>query len=425
MHSSAAQEQSATADPLQLKKDAEALWQRAEQQESTALLQDAIAAYERLLQLAPQDSTLQYQLYDGYYRLAVAGIPNVEDRMRALFTQLPAPMREMARPPSLAVFLQAIKQAEATQQYDDAHLSALLLAAIGEQPSEPATYVLLSDGYLRSQHPVMAIATAKQGLARNPHNPASHKYLGQAYRAFVRSQSCLYSYRDEIQKAAEALRVASTGMPDDLKIREQLVDIYALMNLAPLSVNEARKLHTARPDDTSTWFLAQALTDVDQYAQSDELYLTLVDRHPDIMYEALADNAALRGDWDSASGYWAKHFFHARKPDFYAALLRSVADEQAYGQQAALKIFATLTEAMDVSPWQAQLREFRLSRLPQDRLIAAARDTCERTEAYFYAGYTQRIQGNANQANEYFRAAANEKTYSYQEYLLAHYFLKH
>ena len=410
-------------DPVQLKMDADALMQRAGKENSVALLQDAAIAYEQLLQLAPEDSSLQYQLYDVYYRLAVSGTDDVELRLRTLFTTLPAPMRAEVRPPSLAVFLQTFEKSAASKQFDDDRLSGLLLAAIQEQPTDPATYLLLADSYLRTRHPALAIATVKQALAYNPDHPGTQKYLGQAYRAFVRSQSCVYSYRDEIRKAAESLRIASTRLPDDLKIRELLVDVYSLMNLAPLSANEARKLYAERPDDASTWLLAQALSDIAQYEKSDELYQTLATRYPDVMYESLAGNAALQGKWDSASQHWAQHFYHARQPAFYAALVRSVSDEQAYGNAAAIKIFAVLTEHMDASPWQTRLREFRLGRLPADQLVATATDTCERTEAFFYAGYAQKTQGNQRKAAEYFQAAVNEKAYNYKEYALARYFL--
>src|SRR3990167_8989173 len=43
-------------DPVQLKKDADALMQRAGKENSVALLQDAALAYEQLLQLAPEDN---------------------------------------------------------------------------------------------------------------------------------------------------------------------------------------------------------------------------------------------------------------------------------------------------------------------------------------------------------------------------------
>ncbi|NPU94972.1 MAG: hypothetical protein HPY82_23955 [Gammaproteobacteria bacterium] len=410
-------------DPVQLKKDADALMQRAGKENSVALLQDAAVAYEQLLQLAPEDNSLQYQLYDIYYRLAASGADNVEPRLRALFATLPAPLREAVRPPSLALFLQRYEKSEASKQYDDDSLVGLLLAAMQEQPTEPATYLLLADSYLRTRHPALAIATVKQALAYSPDNPASHKYLGQAYRSFVRSQSCIYSYRDEIQKAAESLRIASSQLPDDLKIRELLVDVYSLMNLAPLSANEARKLHAERPDDVSSWLLAQSLSDISQYEKSDELYQTLAARYPDVMYEALAGNAALQGKWDTASQHWAQHFYYSRQPAFYAALVRSVSDEQAYGNAAAMKIFAVLTEHMDASPWQTSLREFRLGRLAADQLVASAVDTCERTEAFFYAGYAQKTQGNKRKAAEYFQAAVNEKAYSYKEYAMARYFL--
>lgn len=412
-------------DPVQLKKDADALMQRAGKENSVALLQDAAVAYEQLLQLAPEDSSLQYQLYDVYYRLAAGGADNVEPRLRALFVALPAPLRDAVRPPSLAVFLQLFEKSENSKQYDDDRLGGLLLAAIQEQPTEPATYLLLADGYLRTRHPALAIATVKQGLVHNPDHPASQKYLGQAYRAFVRSQSCIYSYRDEIQKAAESLRIASSQLPEDLKIRELLVDVYSLMNLAPLSANEALKLYAERSDDVSAWLLAQSLSDIAQYEKSDELYQALVARYPDVMYEPLAGNAALQGKWDAASQHWAQHFYYSRQPAFYAALMRSVSDEQAYGNAAATKIFAVLTENMDVSPWQARLREFRLGRLTADQLVATATDTCERTEAFFYAGYAQKTQGNARKAAEYFQSAVNEKAYSYKEYAMARYFLAH
>lgn len=414
-------------DLLAIRQQGDAFFAQAEKESSPAALKQALTEYEKLLAAAPEDAGLQFMLYDGYSRLLVSGDDSVELRMRELYDRLPPALKATAKPPSLSVFLFTLQRARKIDQFPDQLLRNDLLSAIQEQPADPTAYVLLADTDLQAGHYALAIATIKQAQQHAPTNDNVLRTLGRAYLLYARESECAHEHPDEIRKAAELLRSVTQKNANDWLAHQYLSDAYAMLNLLPLSVNEARLVYAQKADEAATWTLANHLSDLGHFDEADKLYQTLLEKNRAETTLALAKMAMYQGQWPKAREYFDQHFAAVKRPNFYSVLLESIVDEQLQSRDNALARFLERAPEKSLHPenpafrWTSQLHQFRQGKLSAEMLLASAKNRCERTEANFYAGFS--ALNNKPLARHYFEAVLQEKAFTFDEYQLAKYFL--
>ncbi len=403
-------------------------FERYNQGKSVNDLRKAIDYFEKLTAAVPDHLGMQIRLYDAYYRLAVSGDEDAGLKTKKLFLLLPEQIRGSVNPPSLALYFSDLIKAYKFGTVDHVALRQRLLDAAAEQPKNSATYRIIAKGYQDDEHQDLAIATLLQALKHEPEDGNSMKALGQLYLKRAFGGGCPYEpsskgINSDLKKAAKHLSSAIKYLPDDIELRSTLSSLYEMMNLTPLSVNQAQAALRIEATADTRMNLADVLTTAEHYEEARDMYLQLIAEGIDNAYLQIAYLYFYQGDWQNAVNAIDQYIGRTAEQNFYALLMKSVAEYEILGVSFSREKFRHETIGIEATDWESNLGSYWLKDMDEDELISNAKNVCQRSEADFYIGYNYFKEGNLLEAKSHFEQILNNHVYDYVEYKMARFLL--
>ena len=350
-------------NPQLISEIGEFYFERYNQGKSTNDLRKAIDYFEKLSAAVPNHLGMQIRLYDASYRLAVSGDEAAGEKTKKLFLLLPEQIRGSVNPPSLALYFSDLIKAYKFGTIDNAALRQRLLDAAAEQPKNSATYRILAKGYQDDKHQDLAIATLLLALKHEPEDGNSMKALGQLYLKRAFDGGCPYEpssdgINSDLKKAAKQLSSAIKYLPNDIELRSTLSNLYEMMNLSPLSVNQAQAALRIEATADTRMNLADVLTSAGHYEEARDMYLQLITEGIDSAYLQIAYLYFYQGAWQNSVDAIDQYIEITGEHNFYALLMKSVAENEILGVSFSREKFRFETADINMTPWESNLGSY-------------------------------------------------------------------
>ncbi len=387
--------------------------QEAKASQSHVFLKKAIASLEHYAQMVPSDLSVKVALYDLYYRQVVNGDYSYQTKLKRMHLAIPSQYGEQINPPTLAV---AVHQLKTKQIKDYETITNLLKKAVSEAPYNVPSNTMLADFYGRQELYRLAVPLLEKVNKHTPDHPVVLEFLGETLMKQEMMGSCPYTVKRPFAKAQTYLRQAVKINPQSAKARESLSSIYELWGRGNLQLNEAKKLVQIEDNSHSQRLLANAYLSSGRMDEAKDIYQSLLDT--ELRPEALSGLSQLhfyQSEWTdferNVNSLREEGYAH-----FYDYLLKSLSQEKLDGHDQAEKAFVDEVGRLELYSWQQSLFDYRLGNISADELLSKAGDVCDQTEAEFYIGFVEYLNGNKQAAKARMQRVLDLKVYGFIEY---------
>lgn len=222
---------------------------------------DASAYYSRAVQANPK--SFEARLAYGLLLARQGKLDDAQPQLEAATTLDPGEAGSSLK----ARAWRALAQID--RRTDPAKASADLLEALKISPETPRDTLLAAELAEQSGQTDAAEAAYRRVLAKDPKSEEAQAGLAQ-----------ILIRKKQYPEAEQLLRSAMEQAPDDPGLNAELVTALAAQN-KPEALPLLEKLHTAHPDDENiTRMLADALSGAGNAAAADQLYTSLLTKHP-------------------------------------------------------------------------------------------------------------------------------------------------
>lgn len=413
-------------DPHVIGELADTYFQAYETNGNSTYRDNAIEKYREYLQYSPQHVGAISALYSLYLRKRHASPTNdtqTHQIIKNLFNQYPVLKETSMAGPSLSYALWMISEPSRIKDINE--LTQLLKTAMKESPNAPAAYTALARVYDYQRHPLLSLSVLRLGHKHVPTSPGIMQELSNQLMDNNTAMECVPS-KQNINEAIKMAKALTRLQPDNIEAHRTLAKAFMYAGHFDLRLFEARTIYKKQPDPDNKLSLAIALSDTGKNAQEAEnLFSELLSQDPDneeIKYE-LAQLYTVKQDWQSANKLWQQYLVH-NKDDFYRQLTHSLIISKLDGQAAGKQHFRDQVEGIALTPWQKQLKDYRLDMLAPETLLEKAHTACEQTEAEFYIGLTDWLENHPEQAKTHFNRVLELNVPSFFEFLMASNMLK-
>lgn len=294
--------------------------------------------------------------------------------------------------------------------------------AIQAKPEHAPSHTLLGRIYYQQEKKELALLELKEAARLNPEEPSTHKLLGYIYSKKIHSEE---SYNDEeainqgIKEYKEVIRLK----PEDDEAHRRVSFLYIHKELYDLSLFEAKEALRLSNSASNHAGLGYAYLHQDNYGQARKEY---------------EESLKLKFDYGAARTLASTYFYQNRFEDSvntfkkfkltdlasesktYAILHYYLALRHLEKQDEAEKLLEDYAKDFKGKEWESYLLQYYQRSLPESELIAKARYTGERCEAFYYIGCQYLIKGEKENARDYFQKAMDTKAFCYDEYTGSH-----
>ena len=385
-----------------------------------ASLSQAVAAFERVLLLAPGNASTLSALYNLRYRQTLEDGEEAFAELKNVYQRMTPEQRLAMHPPSLALFIYHYLDQRQSDQQDFAQLQQLLLDGLTEEPGSEAVYVQLAALYREQGYYPLALATLKEASRQLKPSADLLGAIGKTYEARAEAEGCSYERGNYLEDAIRYYKQAVPVAKDDAQIHYHLAGLFLDQNQPQLAMNEARILFELDAKAENQAFIAEQYAMAGDNAQALKLLEQSLQLGLSPSDGTIHEIYMYAGRWPEAASAFRTYLGGRKNLSVYDRIKADIISERS-GQD--------LSDALggrklhSYSEWEAAIYAFWTSKLSAEQLQTQVSNSCQRTEFYFYSGYRDLIAGNAQRARGAFAAALQQNTYRFIERPLARQFL--
>lgn len=392
----------------------------AEKNKSPRSRELAIKNFRQVLKLVPGNPATLKLLYNIYYEDIVAGNEKAFAKASNIFNQLSSASQMTVNAPSLGVFLHHYLAQKKSGKKNLPELYSALLAAIQEQPASDKAYIQLAKMYREENYFPLALATLKLGAEQITDSGDLFEAIANTYEARAEASGCSYETTAYVGNAIYFYQQAVPLIPESAELHYALARLYLDQNRYQLALHESSILVELEPTAENIAFSAQnySMLGKEQTAH------TLLEQArtkgltaSDSAYHEIYMNS---GEWMKAALSFTDYLQAQKNISVYDAIKADI-----IGQQADMD-FSKLTPQKQLvfnSEWEAAVYAFWTNKMTRSQFEQTAKNSCERTEYFFYSGYRDYRAGKLSAARQNFSAALQQNTYRFIERPLARHFL--
>ena len=379
----------------------------------------AIEAYQAFLQLSPNQMRVQILLYKLLTEKALNhGDMAAAQAARDIYFDVPEIANYGFMPPSFTHII--------INPGNNDMIKSALKSAIKESPKYISSHMMLARIYSDEKHYELSANMVLQAIDMSDHEAKLYKLLGRVYKKQLDEMACYVDGMALVDKAITAYKTALVDMPDDLEVIEALYMLYDRKGLPALSFFYAEQL--LKKSDAMAYKLdyADALLAVGRVEESIRYLEDIADNDVLYIWRFLGRAYFMTGRLSDARAAWRSYFsLRERKDYLYGILLNALAIDKTLSDPASQDVLASYTHYADASPWEQKLYDFHLGKVSDRELIAAATDSCQKTEAYFYVAMNEKQNGDLRAARNHLEQVMTYRASTYIEYIASAYMLKH
>jgi len=392
----------------------------AEKNKSARSRELAIKNFRKVLKLVPGNPATLKLLYNIYYEDIVAGNEKAFAKASNIFNQLSTATQMEVNAPSLGVFLHHYLAQKKSGKKNLPELYSALLTAIHEQPASDKAYIQLAKMYREENYFPLALATLKLGAEQVTDSGELYEAIANTYEARAEASGCSYETIAYVGDAIHFYQQAIPLAPESTELHYALARLYLDQNRYQLALHEASILVELEPTAENIAFSAQNYSILGKEQTAHQLLEQAKSQGltaSDSAYHEIYMNS---GEWMKAALSFTDYLQAQKNISVYDAIKADI-----IGQQADMDFSKLIPQKKLVfnSEWEAAIYAFWTNKLTRSQLEQTAKNRCERTEYFFYAGYRDYRAGKLSAAKQNFSSALQQNTYRFIERPLARHFL--
>lgn len=294
---------------------------------------------------------------------------------------------------------------------DDQRKQQLLFRALQQEPKSHPVWYHLSLFYQRQSQLELALYAA---LAAEKHSvDVANVYfqVGSLYHQLAGAKDCSYEYPQLDRQAVKYLAKSAGLQPENPDFQDSLATIYNHIGLFPLALQVAKKAYDLQKSDLTVSGLGDAHYGMGHYVEAGKLFNELATSYQsEWAYENLVATAMVESRWADAFGH-ADSMAAAYPDDVYFYVMKLWLRQ------------LSNTPGSEIAPvakeqWSNLMLTYVADFTAQepDRLINAAGNVCQSTEAHFYTAMRWWFAGEPARAKAHLETVLALKNYSYLEY---------
>ncbi len=295
-----------------------------------------------------------------------------------------------------------------------------LKEAIKENKMYISSYIKLAEIYTDKKHYNLALATVKraQKISNSPYllNLKVNIEFFKLYDNDANNESCSLDNIDSWKKLLEDTKSL-------IKIAPKNSFSYMVLSLSYLNLGQKNM----------ALYNAKKATEFD----NDKLYLrnyyhiqiatshakeALSSKSIDDENKALAYLSMQK--WNEAKDSYQKIIDDTNSTYFYDYLKKSLTIGMIDGAKKQIEYLANLPKKVKINNWNHKIINFLSNKISQKEYLLNIKNSCTKTEAYFYIAYKYLRDNNKDKAKKYFQKVLNLKIYDFIEYILSSYYIK-
>lgn len=380
----------------------------------------AIQLLREVLRILPGNVPSMKLLYKQVYDGIIQDLPHSFTLASGLYNDMPLEVRNSLNPPSIAVFIQRYRAQKEAGTTNNDELYRALLAAIHEQPAGDKAYIQLAKMYREENYFPLALATLKLGAEQISDSGDLYEAIANTYEARAEASGCNYETNAYLDHAIHFYQRAVPLRHESAELHYALARLYLDRNRYQLALHESSILVELEPTAENIAFSAQnySMLGKEQTAH------TLLEQArtkgltaSDSAYHEIYMNS---GEWMKAALSFTDYLQAQKNISVYDAIKAEI-----IGQQADMDFSKLIPQKQLLfnSEWEAAVYAFWTNKMTRSQFEQTAKNSCERTEYFFYSGYRDYRAGKLSAARQNFSAALQQNTYRFIERPLARYFL--
>lgn len=399
--------------------------------DETALKQ-AKQSYQRFSELEPQHKQVALEVY----RLILMQFVHAPERVdfqeaRHIYEQSDLLQQSPFSPPEAFPAIQELNKDKPDYQ----RVIKLLKPVIKAKKHYLSGYIMLAESYLKQKQVILALETAKQGLKQSPNHPGLNEMIADIHYQRIYSESNCIAHNKAIDQAIKFYKQSLKAAPDAINLHTEIASLYIKKNKLDLALHSAsmtEKLATKLPDSELKKVLQMD-------AKREKIYIKLIlGEAPELLTGEL--ESLLEGNSDFSelellfnayydSQQWQKAVDVAKRArnaddNFYYSLKHAMALSYLDGQEAATTFLRKVIKNKTLSDWEALLAGHFVGSVSDQKLLEAAANDCEATEANFYIGVKEWQSGHIQTAKDHFEKVLTFNLASYTEFKSARHALR-
>jgi tetratricopeptide (TPR) repeat protein len=351
---------------------------------------------------------VQLSLYYSLYSQTLeSGKKEDHSKLSKLFNGMTPLTKQRTNPPALAEFL-----SRSTANKDFNTKTSLLKRAIQEQPNATHPYVYLYGMYASKGHDTLALSVLKQGVDLNPLNTYLKSMLAYSYLRLGETKICTGKQASPIQKSIYIYNELVKNAPKNGIYRLNLADAYSAIGENRLALVHYKASIKLVPNEDALWGAGYTYILLGNLEKAGKMFTEAL-KLDNTTNQDIGDLEFINGDYIKAKQVYKKAKL-AFTNDVYINLKHQISADLSQNKSS-----TPLTYIKNMTDWEKTLYDYYNRKLKNEELIGYAKDACELTEAYFLQAIIAKQQKNQEEFKMYLEKVAEQKVYSYSEYLMA------
>lgn len=383
--------------------------QRYEANRNLFYLNQVIATYEELFKRQPYNHDVLLQFYRLNLFKAIATNNYDVEHWQAFYQQQAFLQTIDIAPPIYMTLALAVRDSLSTVERIN-----ILQKTVKDNPYFVNGYIDLSATYAEQNKAQLSLFLLETAAIYTPNDSDILGLLNEFRVEKIFDKSCQNDVSDDLNQVFEDYKFLVKNSPNDAYYHMQLSTVLRLMGRMRMSSFSAKKAASidakyqgalveaefwlGNNKAVSAYFSAKDMASLD----TEDLYLN-------ILFNVVNFN------WQQATSL-TKEYITRNDRDFYGVLYGAHAFKMLGQEDIAKQITTTGLDNLNVKPWQQKMLNFADQQISTKELMAASKDSCHQTEAYFIRGLSDLKAGKMADVQQNMEAVERLNIYSFYEY---------
>ncbi|MGB2742802.1 MAG: hypothetical protein WBC60_19840 [Cognaticolwellia sp.] len=383
--------------------------QRYEANKNLFYLNQVISIYEELFKRQPYNNEVLLQFYRLNLFKGIATNNYDVEHWQAFYQQQPFLQKIDIAPPIYMTLLLAARDSLSTVERIN-----ILQKTVKDNPYFVNGYMLLSATYAEQNKAQLSLFLLETAAIYTPNDSDILGLLNEFRVEKVFDKICQNDVSDDLTQAFEDYKFLVKTSPNDAYYHMQLSTVLRLMGRMRMSSFSAKKAASidakyqgavieaefwlGNNSAVSAYFSAKDITSL----ETEDLYLN-------ILFNVVNFN------WQQAANM-TEEYITRNDRSFYGVLYGAHAFKMLGQEDRAEQITTKGLNNLNVKPWQQQMLNFANQQITSKELMAASKDSCNQSEAYFMRGLTDIKVGKMTDFQQDMEAVEGLKIYPFYEY---------
>ncbi|AZQ82650.1 hypothetical protein EKO29_00360 [Colwellia sp. Arc7-635] len=383
--------------------------QRYEANKNLFYLNQVISIYEELFKRQPYNNEVLLQFYRLNLFKGIATNNYDVEHWQAFYQQQPFLQKIDIAPPTYMTLPLAARDSLSTVERIN-----ILQKTVKDNPYFVNGYMDLSAAYAKQNKAQLSLFLLETAAIYNPKNSDILGLLNEFRVDKIFDEICQNDVSDNLIQAFEDYKFLVKTSPNDAYYHMQFSTVLRLMGRMRMSSFSAKKAASidakyqgalaeaefwlGNNNAVSAYFAAKDITSF----ETEDLYLN-------ILFNVVNFN------WQQAANI-TEEYITRNDRSFYGVLYGAHAFKMLGQEDSAKQITTKGLINLHVKPWQQQMLNFANQQITSKELMAASKDSCNKSEAYFIRGLTDIKSGKMADAQQNMEAVEGLNIYPFYEY---------